>query len=563
MKKDELIAIQKQERIDCGLAIVNSTAQKKIIVAGAGTGKTYTFGEVLKANGTNNNLAMTFINMLAKDMEKSFGNIAEVKTFHAYCKRILHAQNGQVNLIPYLTKIIEEDANALGLPLSDFNEKFQLLDESSAEIEFYLKRGDYYDAVSFDDSVYRLFKLLQNKPDVLPKFEQIVIDEFQDFNPLEVAFIKELEQKGNILIVGDDDQAVYDRRNASPVHLRELCDSGKYEVFELPYCSRCTQVVVDATNAIIERAEKDGHLVGRRTKRYECYIPTKDADSTKYPKIIAAKTKVGKGVAKYVDSVIGSVSPEEIAESWVEGEEYPTILIVGSKQYLNLVYKELSGKYPQMAIRTSQDIGYSTIDGYDLLLNDAASNLGWRILAALLIDAKTLRVVIEKSQDGTLIRDLLEKDFVQKQERVLEFIRTLAESPEVDNAVEAEIRLILDEQYDGILENYIPDIEEEVVEPDKTQPSILLTSFVGCKGLSAGKVVIVGANNGSFPRDPNNIKDVEIAQLVVALTRTRKECHIITNEWLIAPKIKDVWQPRYSQSIFFSWIPKDFFTFVG
>ena len=106
-------------------------------------------------------------------------------------------------------------------------------------MEFYLKRGDYYDAVSFNDSVYRLYKQLSSEPGIIPTFNQILIDEFQDFNPLEVAFIKKLESKGNILIVGDDDQSVYEDRCASPDYLREKYSSGEYEIFELPYCGRC------------------------------------------------------------------------------------------------------------------------------------------------------------------------------------------------------------------------------------------------------------------------------------------------------------------------------------
>ena len=214
MTIDEIIKIQKEERDKCLSAILSSTGKKKIIVAGAGTGKTFTFKQVLKANSDGENLAMTFIRMLVNDMDSTFGDLAEVKTFHAFCKKILHEQNGKVELIPFLTKIIEEDAKFLELWLNDFDQKFQMLDEQSSEVSFYLKRGDYYDAVSFNDSVYRLYKVLQSKPEIVPNFNNILIDEFQDFNPLEVSFINELEKKGNILIVGDDDQAVYPLRCA-------------------------------------------------------------------------------------------------------------------------------------------------------------------------------------------------------------------------------------------------------------------------------------------------------------------------------------------------------------
>ena len=154
--------------------------------------------------------------------------------------------------------------------------------------------------VGFDDSVYRLNRELKANPSILPSFDQILIDEFQDFNPLEVAFLDELGTKGNILIVGDDDQAVYDGRSASPSFLRDLYRSGTFEVFELPFCSRCPEVIVDAVNAFIERAQTDGHLKDRIAKRYECFLSDKVADSLKYPKIIVAQCTTAKVVARYI-----------------------------------------------------------------------------------------------------------------------------------------------------------------------------------------------------------------------------------------------------------------------
>jgi hypothetical protein len=164
---------------------------------------------------------MTFIRKLVADMGTKFGNHAEVKTFHAYCKKVLHAQNGKVEIAPFLTKLIEKDAELLANNLSHFDARFQTLDEASPQIAFHLKRGDYYEAVGFDDSVYRLYKMLQRDAEILPAFDQIVIDEFQDFHQLEVAFIHELSKKGDILIVGDDDQAVLKNLNchfAADVH---------------------------------------------------------------------------------------------------------------------------------------------------------------------------------------------------------------------------------------------------------------------------------------------------------------------------------------------------------
>ncbi len=81
---------QKAERQKCLDAILSSQAPRKVIVAGPGTGKTFTFRELLKQKAEGTNLAMTFIRKLVDDLEGELADCAEVKTFHAYCKKILH-----------------------------------------------------------------------------------------------------------------------------------------------------------------------------------------------------------------------------------------------------------------------------------------------------------------------------------------------------------------------------------------------------------------------------------------------------------------------------------------
>ena len=155
--------------------------------------------------------------------------------------------------------------------------------------------------------------------------------------------------------------------------------------------------------------------------------------------------------------------------------------------------------------------------------------------------------------------DILDKEFIQKHKRVIEIISIIKSDEGFTEELKDELKEIVKDFYDEIIECYSPKEKEEEEKPDKTKPSILLSSFVGCKGLSAGYVMIVGANDSSIPKDPNNISDVEIAQFMVALTRTRKQCHIISNQWHIAPiSKKGCYQKPYEKSVFLNWIPSQF-----
>ena len=76
------------------------------------------------------------------------------------------------------------------------------------EFNFYLDRGNYYDAVDFDDSVYRVATELNRNPEAIPNYDLVLIDEYQDFNRMEAGFIETIASRNPIVIAGDDDQAI-------------------------------------------------------------------------------------------------------------------------------------------------------------------------------------------------------------------------------------------------------------------------------------------------------------------------------------------------------------------
>jgi superfamily I DNA/RNA helicase len=98
-------------------------------------------------------------------------------------------------------------------------------------------------------------------------YDLVLVDEFQDFNKLESDFIGLLGNASPVLIVGDDDQALYSQlKGASYDFIRTLHQSGDYECFALPFCMHCPKAVVDAINAIVERAQQLHLLQGRIAK---------------------------------------------------------------------------------------------------------------------------------------------------------------------------------------------------------------------------------------------------------------------------------------------------------
>jgi hypothetical protein len=176
--------------------------------------------------------------------------------------------------------------------------------------------------------------------DAIPSYPLIVVDEYQDFSLLETSFLALLATKSKVLIAGDDDQALYDFKNASSRYIRELYANDDYENFDLPYCSRCTAVIVDAVNDVVAAAKANGNLEGRLDKPFECYLPGKQTESEEHPKIIYAQCSVQSKKApypgRYIAEVIETIPVEVIRESKEGG--YPTVLVIGDKPFMPAAY---------------------------------------------------------------------------------------------------------------------------------------------------------------------------------------------------------------------------------
>jgi superfamily I DNA/RNA helicase len=90
-------------------------------------------------------------------------------------------------------------------------------------------------------------------PVQLLHIQHLIVDEFQDLNPMDVEFVDRLVQRGAVtFIAGDDDQSIYAFRYASPVGIRSFLtkypNSGQHT---LVGCFRCAASMVDAANSLI------------------------------------------------------------------------------------------------------------------------------------------------------------------------------------------------------------------------------------------------------------------------------------------------------------------------
>jgi superfamily I DNA/RNA helicase len=568
-EKDELQAeLDEMERGRAAAsdAIVESNAYARLIVAGPGTGKTYTFRRALE-RAVGRGLALTFIRNLVGDLAEALGDIADVFTFHGFCKNQMHQNPGSGpddgwSYYPPLADLLVEDVGLLrGIDVGTFGIERRLhgLDEADGIVGEARRVGDYYNAVAHTDLVYRMLRFFEQNEDAVPEYPLIVVDEYQDFSRLETEFIRILSAGSPMLVAGDDDQALYAFKNASPEFIRELASGHDYERFELPYCSRCTAVVVDSVNDVIRRAEENGNLVGRLDKEFECYLPDKLEVSEAHPRIIHAQCSVERNnapyIGRYVTLQIAAIPEEEVRESRENG--HPTVLVVGPNPFLQKAYDAIREVFPNAELKKSVATPIDPLDGYRRLGRDEQSRLGWRIIINCFPFDGWEEVVREALTDETEVADLVPAEYKAEHLRIAQLIRRLWDGEEVSELEQGELAIILgrDAQQLRLELGHEPDADEgeegedeDDLAHDATEPSIVCTSLVGAKGLSAAYVFVVGFNNGHFPRNPDAVSDGDVCSFLVALSRTRTECQLVS--------CRRLGQEELAPSRFLQWIDR-------
>ena len=128
----------------------------------------------------------------------------------------------------------------------------------------YQEACDRAGLVDFAELLLRAHELWLNKPHILnhyrERFTNVLVDEFQDTNNIQYAWIRMLAgDSGRVIIVGDDDQSIYGWRGAQVENIqRFLQDFPGAETIRLEQNYRSTNNILKAANALI--ANNNGRL---------------------------------------------------------------------------------------------------------------------------------------------------------------------------------------------------------------------------------------------------------------------------------------------------------------
>lgn len=280
-----------------------------MIIAGAGSGKTrvltYRIAYLIhKGVDSFNILALTFTNKAAKEMrlriEAVVGTEARniwMGTFHSVFAKILRIEADKLGYTNNFTIYDSDDSKSLiksivkelnldeklykpNVVLSRIsnaknnliqahvyaqNSELVAYDEATGRGKMhtiyteYAKRCFRAGAMDFDDLLLNTFKLLNNFPEVLHKyqhkFKYIMVDEYQDTNHCQYMIVKKLASVfENICVVGDDAQSIYSFRGATIKNILSFeTDYPDVKTFKLEQNYRSSETIVNAANSVIAK----------------------------------------------------------------------------------------------------------------------------------------------------------------------------------------------------------------------------------------------------------------------------------------------------------------------
>ncbi len=286
---------------------VTAEPQHLLILAGAGSGKTRVLVHRMAWLISQNNLspyqllAVTFTNKAAHEMRGRIESLLGlplsnmwVGTFHGLSHRLLRAHwkdaglpetfqildsDDQYRLIRRIHKNLNLDETKWAPKQSQWfinkqkeegHRANQVPDnQDSYFVETLLRVYKAYEEicqrsglVDFSELLLRSLELLQHSDTIRPhyqeRFRHILVDEFQDTNAIQYAWLRLLAGNHNLLMaVGDDDQSIYSWRGAKIENIQRFTkDFPGTKTIRLEQNYRSTQTILDAANAVIENNTK-------------------------------------------------------------------------------------------------------------------------------------------------------------------------------------------------------------------------------------------------------------------------------------------------------------------
>ena len=580
-----------------------------LILAGPGSGKTRVITHRIAYLIREHNvhpwrvLALTFTNKAAREMRERVQRLlgdgardVHMGTFHAMCARWLRIDGHRIGVDPSFAIYDEADQlSVLKQVLDELNvdtraftpravlsaisrAKNELLrpEDFAAQVRSYpdevvsrAYRGyqaalDNSAGLDFDDLLLQALRLFRESPEAKEKYAEryryVMIDEFQDTNPVQYAIARELASvHGNICVVGDPDQSIYSWRAADVRNIEYFRrDWPGAAVYLLEQNYRSTSPILKAADAVIAQnpgrtprtlwTERPG---GDAIVSYEAYNDEEEGEFV--AREIGRMLADGRGYGDFAVMYRTNAQSRPIEEALVR-HRIPYRLVGGVRfyqrreikdlvAYLRLVYNRFDeSSWLRVVNVPPRGIGAKSIErlrawagAYGLRFADGCEAVarGDTIPGLTNRAAASIRAFTRGLEE---LRQLEHEDLGELFDAVVEFSGYrdyLAESS--DHAQErlenvGQLRTVMEQYTDqsgaqGDLGAFLQDVAlvSDVDEMDAEAEAVTLLTLHSAKGLEFPVVFMVGMEEGLLPHqrsfeDPQGMEE-ERRLAYVGITR--------------------------------------------
>jgi len=407
--------------------------------------------------------------------------------------------------------------------------------------QIYQETCDRAGLVDFAELLLRAHELWLHKPHILAHYQQrfahILVDEFQDTNAIQYAWIRLLAgERNHVMIVGDDDQSIYGWRGAKVENIsRFLSDFQGARTIRLEQNYRSTATILSAANLLIannaERLGKELWTDGAEGEPISVYAAFNELDEARF---VVGRLKAWKNEGGTLDEC--AILYRNNAQSRVLEEalmqERLAYRIYGGLRFFErqeikdaMAYLRLLGNrgddasFERVVNTPTRGIGERTVG----LIREAARDQGlnlWQAAIAL-CERKVLagRAASAVSQFINLI-NLLERDTSELPLHV-QIDRVVRQSGlwglyEAEKSEKGQSRIENLEELVNAARTFSPDeamadlppltafvahaaLEAGESQADEFEPAVQLMTLHSAKGLEFPLVFMVGVEEGMFP----------------------------------------------------------------
>lgn len=470
----------------------------KILLAGPGTGKTRKIKSIITgAEEASKVLVLSFTNATVDDLQKKLSKTGitndNCMTLHKFSVKYNHDKSRHI-----LVTLEEKELDKISKRI---NVDFEFL-------------CNFLNCTTFDQMIGRFVIYAETNPEYLKEklsgFDTLVVDEYQDFNPNEQRLIDILiDNIKNSYILGDDDQCIYDFKDASSEKIISFYNDKTNEIIEHEHkCYRCPDKIIEHATYLIQNNKK------RIDKKWE--------KTGKVGELIYKQFSTSADVADFTIGelkIILNSSPEEtvliLSPVAFATEEIVQKLNEEKIEYTNC-FKNI---IPDDLVVKTWELKY--LFGENKYLNLVL--LGYKLLAVRKKFYEVLGRHCEKGQNMvellSVLKSKLPAETIEKHNSIDEAIEKSRFEDIKDLYVQAE----------GHTEN---EKLENMLRPEEIEEkNIKVMSIHKSKGLDADHVFMVGLVEGIIPNKTQGSDSIEAQRrrFYVGMTRAKNNLYLISN----------------------------------